>query len=104
MLDASHEASHAPNLSNSLFFLLRSTFSWDVDAEDDNDILDINNTDLRRALDLGTTTAAMAPVTGVRSCLMVSRDLTANTCVALLNYMLHKQHCYWLSLSTFQSL
>ena len=66
VLDASHEASHAPNLSNSLFFLLRSTFSWDGDAEEDNDILDINNTDLKRALDLGTTAAAMAPAAGTR--------------------------------------
>ena len=53
VLDASHDASQAPNWSNSLFFLLRCTLSGGLETEDeeadDDDTLDMNRADLTAA-------------------------------------------------------
>ena len=49
VLDASHDASHAPIWSNSLFFFLRCTFSGCREAADDDDTLDMNRADLTAA-------------------------------------------------------
>ena len=49
MLDASHDASHAPIWSNSLFFLLRCTLSGGREAAVDDDALDMNRADLTAA-------------------------------------------------------